>query len=137
MWRAFARAIQVLPRALEAELSEEEGLTIAEYKVLMTLSELPGRSARMSELADKVALSMSGLSRVVDRLHRKDLVDRVRDETDGRGQVARLRKAGMDRLRKAYPSHLGSVRRHVIDHLDGLDLEALAVAFRAMAKSED
>lgn len=136
MWRAFARAMLVIPRVLEAELTEEQGLNVAEYKVLMTLSELSGRSARMSELAERVALTVSGLSRVVDRLERRELVERMRDGSDGRGQVARLGKAGLDRLRKAYPSHLGSVRRHVVDHLDGLDLAALAVALRKMVETE-
>ncbi|MGP4021232.1 MarR family winged helix-turn-helix transcriptional regulator [Saccharopolyspora sp. 5N708] len=136
MWRAIARAVLVIPRVLESELMEEQGLNIAEYKVLMTLSERPGRSTRMSELADAVAMSLSGLSRVVDRLERRELIARVRDESDGRGQVARLSKAGMDRLRKAYPSHLGSVRRHVVDHLAGLDLTALAAAFRKIGERD-
>jgi DNA-binding MarR family transcriptional regulator len=135
-WRAIARAVLVIPRVLEAELSEDQGLSLAEYKVLMTLSELAGRSARMTELADLVALTVSGLSRVVDRLERRGLVERVRDISDGRGQVARLSKTGLERLRKAYPSHLESVRRHVVGHLAGLDLAAIAAAFGKMGESD-
>lgn len=114
----------------------EQGLNLAEYKVLMTLSERSGRAARMGELADAVAMSLSGLSRVVDRLERRELIARLRDEVDGRSHVARLTKAGMNRLRKAYPSHLDSVRRHVIDHLGGVDLAAVTAAFRKMGDSE-
>ena len=135
-WRALGRAIVVLPRVLEADLLESHGLTLGEYGVLMNLSEQPDRCLRMNELASFVAISVSGLTRVVDRLERQGLVERVRAEDDGRGQLAVLTGAGLDRLRAAYPDHLESVRRHVMDHLHCVDLVAFAHAIGNIAAGE-
>jgi DNA-binding MarR family transcriptional regulator len=135
-WRAFARAVLVIPRLLDGELLEAEGLNIAEYMVLMNLSEQAGRSMRMTDLANEVSLTSSGLTRVVDRLARQELVERVRDEADGRGQLAVLTPAGLSRLKKAYRTHLGGVRRHVMDHLAGLDLAAFTAAISEIAAQQ-
>jgi DNA-binding MarR family transcriptional regulator len=135
-WRALARAVLVIPRVLEAELLETHGLNMAEYTVLMILSESPERSLRMTELANAVALSVSGMTRVVERLSRQGLVERTKCETDARGQNAVLTPAGFARLEEAYPRHLESVRRHVMDHLAGLDLAAFAEAVGKVAAGE-
>jgi DNA-binding MarR family transcriptional regulator len=135
-WRALARAVLVVPRVLDAEMLESQGLNITEYNVLMNLSEAPDHSLRMSELANFVSITVSGLTRVVERLSRRGFVDRVRAETDGRGQVAVLTPGGLDRLRQAWPSHLAAVRRHVIDHLGGLDLVSLAEALANIASAD-
>lgn len=135
-WRALARTVLVIPKALDGDLLASQGLNLTEYSVLMNLSEAPDRSLRMSELANYVSISVSGLSRVIERLHRQDLVDRVRAETDGRGQVAVLTPAGLTRLEAAWPTHLAGVRRHVMDHLTGLDLVALAEALNNIAWAE-
>ena len=121
-WRALGRAVLVIPRALDADLLESQGLNVTEYSVLMNLSEAPGRSLGMSELANYVSISVSGLTRVIERLTRQGLVERVRAQSDGRGQVAVLTPAGLDRLQQAWPTHLASIRRHVMDHLDRIDL---------------
>jgi DNA-binding MarR family transcriptional regulator len=94
----------------------------------MNLSEHPDQAMRMNELADAVALSDSGLTRVVERLSRQGLVTRVRSEIDARGQVAHLTDAGFARLEAAYQRHLEGVRRHVVDHLTSVDLRAFAEA---------
>ena len=135
-WRALARAVLVVPRVLDAEMLESQGLNITEYNVLMNLSEAPDHSLRMRELANFVSITVSGLTRVVERLSRQGLVERVRAESDGRGQVAVLTPAGLDRLRQAWPSHLAAVRRHVIDHLGDLDLVSLAEALANIASAE-
>src|SRR5499425_3450353 len=77
-WRALARAVLVIPRVLDGELLEAQGLSLTEYSVLINLSEEPGRSMRMSELANDVSISVSGLTRVVERLSRQGLVERVK-----------------------------------------------------------
>jgi DNA-binding MarR family transcriptional regulator len=135
-WRALARAVLVIPRVLDSELLQAQGLNLTEYSVLMNLSEQPGRSMRMSELANVVSISISGLTRVVERLSGQRLVERVRAETDGRGQLAVLTPAGLARLEKAYPAHLAGVRKHVMDHLANLDLAALAEALANIAAAE-
>jgi DNA-binding MarR family transcriptional regulator len=128
-WRAFLKAMIVVPRVLYAELEEAERLDGSEYKVLMFLSEAKGRRLRMSELATIGAVSMSGMTRIVDRLVNDGLVERVRSDEDTRVVIAVLTDAGLRRLKHAYPTHLAGVRRYVIDHLDGFDLGALAKAF--------
>ena len=105
-WRALARAVLVIPRVLDGELLQAQGLSLTEYSVLINLSEEPGRSKRMSELANDVSISVSGLTRVVERLSRQGLVERVKADTDGRGQLAVLTPAGFARLEQAYPIHL-------------------------------
>jgi DNA-binding MarR family transcriptional regulator len=129
-------AVLVIPRLLEGDLLEAHGLNPSEYSVLQHLSEAPERSLRMNELANYVSLSGSGLTRVVERLSRQGLVERVRAESDGRGQSAVLTPAGLQRLQEAWPTHLASVRRHVLDHLAGLDLGAFADAVGRIADAD-
>jgi DNA-binding MarR family transcriptional regulator len=135
-WRALARAIQVISRVLDAELLQAQGLSLTEYSVLTNLSEQPGRSMRMSELANLVSISVSGLTRVVERLARQGLVERVKADTDGRGQLAVLTAVGFARLEQAYPVHLAGVREHVMDHLAGLDLTAFTHTMSRIAAAE-
>ena len=132
-WRALARAVLVIPRVLDAELLEAQGLNLTEYNVLMNLSEAPDHSLRMSELANFISISISGLTRAVERLSRQGLVERVRAKSDGRGQMAVLTPAGLERLKQAWPIHLTGVRRHVMDHLQGMDLVAFAEAIAEVA----
>jgi DNA-binding MarR family transcriptional regulator len=135
-WRALMRAVLVIPRLLEGDLLAAHGLNPSEYSVLQHLSEAPERSLRMNELANYVSLSGSGLTRVVERLTRQGLVERVRAESDGRGQYAVLTPAGLKRLQQAWPTHLASVRRHVLDHLAGVDLDAFADAVGQIADAD-
>jgi DNA-binding MarR family transcriptional regulator len=124
-WRAFLRAHAVITRALEVELVAEQTLSLAAYDVLVQLVEAPDRRLRMTELADAVLLSRSGVTRLVDRLERAGLVARCPVEHDGRGVAARITEAGIARLRKASRTHLAGVARHFADRLDADDLAAL------------
>jgi DNA-binding MarR family transcriptional regulator len=128
-WRGFLHAHALLVRALDQELQERHGLPLHEYEVLLVLHEADGHRLRMSELADAVLLSQSGLTRLVDRLGREGLVERVRCEHDGRGLFAALTEAGVARLREARPTHLAGVRRLFLDRLEAEDLRALAHAW--------
>src|SRR2546428_10938906 len=123
--RAWSRAALTVPRALDADLLSGQGMSLSEYTALMHLSEAPGRSLRMSELACACALSLSGMSRIVDRLEAQGLVERERASCDGRGWNAVLTEAGLGRLRRAWPTHLASVRRPLMDHLGALELPAV------------
>lgn len=131
--RAFRRASLVLNRAVDLDLVTAHGLTGVEYEVLMHLSEAPERQLRMSELAAACAMSLSGMTRIVTRLERENLVERVRCETDMRGLNAVLTDAGLARLEQAWPTHLASVRRHMMDHLGDVDLDAVTAALHKFA----
>ena len=136
-WRAIVRAVLVLPKTLDADLLASCGLSLAEYTVLMHLSEATGRSMRMNELARQSILSASGVTRLVERMERQGLVVREQAAGDGRGMTATVTGAGLDRLREAYPHHLASVRANAIDHLDGLDLAAFATAVGSFGPAAD
>ncbi len=131
--RAWSRAALTVPRALDADLLAGQGMSLSEYTALMHLSEAPGRHLRMSELASACALSLSGMSRIVSRLEAQDLVQRERASCDGRGLNAVLTDAGLARLRRAWPTHLASVRRHMMDHLGELDLPGVTAAVQRFA----
>lgn len=124
-WRAFLRAHAQVLRSLEAELQAREQLALADYDVLVTLSEAPGQAMRMRELADSVLLSRSGVTRLVDRLVRNGYVAREASPDDLRGRMAVLTPAGLDRLRRGAPTHLRGVRTHFTDHLSAAELETL------------
>ena len=131
--RAWSRAALTVPRALDADMLVGQGMSLSEYIALMHLSEAPGRSLRMSELASACALSLSGMSRIVSRLQAQGLVERERASCDGRGLNAVLTDAGLGRLRRAWPTHLASVRRHMMDHLSELDLPVVTAALQRFA----
>ena len=116
-WRAFLRAHSQVTRRLEADLLSEHDLSLPTYDVLVQLSEAPNRRLRMTELAERVLLSRSGLTRLVDRLEREGLVERQACPSDARGTHAVLSDAGLERLRAAWPTHLRGVAQHVTDRL--------------------
>jgi DNA-binding MarR family transcriptional regulator len=132
-WRAFLRAHATIMRALEAELLAEQELPLASYDVLVQLAEAPDRQLRMTELADAVLLSRSGVTRLVDRLEKGGLVARCRVASDGRGVAARLTEAGLDRLRTASRTHLRGVGQHFVNRLDETDLRILERISRHLA----
>lgn len=132
-WRSFLRAHATITRTLEAELEAEQKLSLAAYDVLVQLAEAPGRQLRMTELADAVLLSRSGVTRLVDRMERSGLVSRCPVESDGRGVAAALTEAGLNRLRVASRTHLAGVVNHFAARLDEDDLAALDRISRRLA----
>lgn len=130
--RALTRAIQVLPRVLDADLVREHRLALHEYDVLMHVSEAPRYRLRMSDLAARCELSLSGTTRIVGRLEAEGLIKRISCEQDARGTNAVLTYRGLKRLQAAWPTHLASVRRHIVDHLGDLDLPQLAQALQRL-----
>ena len=134
-WAAFLDAQAVLLRQLEAELIGEEDMTLAEFDVLIQLGIAPDRSLRMTELSDRVRLSRSGLTRLVDRLVQAGLVKRGRCASDRRGTFAILTPAGSTRLRHAKPVHLRGIREHFGRRLSAAQLSAVAEALEPLGRS--
>lgn len=124
-WRSFLRAHSQISRTLEAELVAEHDLPLPSYDVLLQLAEAEGRRLRMTELADRVLLSRSGLTRLVDRLERDGLVERQACPNDARGTHAVLTDGGLARLRDAAPTHLRGVAEHVTSRLTDDELDQL------------
>jgi len=124
-WRAFLQAHARITRLLDEELQAAHGLSLAEYDALLQIAHAPGHRVRMNVLANRVLLSRSGITRLVDRLEADGSVDRKACSTDARGQEAMLTPAGLDRLRAAADTHLDGVRRYFLERLDGPDLDAI------------
>ncbi|HSI99595.1 MAG TPA: MarR family transcriptional regulator [Patescibacteria group bacterium] len=128
-WSAFLRAHARVVRELERELQVEQRMALTDYDVLVQLANAGDRRLRMSELADRLLLSRSGATRLVDRLVAQGLVERVMCDVDRRGQWASLTDAGYERLRQASPTHLRGVAEHFLDRLSADELAALERAF--------
>jgi DNA-binding MarR family transcriptional regulator len=124
-WTAFLRAHARVVRQLERELQAEQQLALTDYDVLVQLASADQRRLRMSELADRLLLSRSGVTRLVDRLVADGLVERVTCDDDRRGQWASLTDAGRERLRRASPAHLRGVAEHFLDRLSTEELAEL------------
>lgn len=131
-WIAFLRAHAAVARRLEAELQAARGISLAEYDALVHLACADERRLRMSELADEVLLSRSGVSRLVDRLESSGLVERAVCPSDARVAWATLTPAGLEALRAAAPVHLRGVEAHFLDAMKADDREALARALEAV-----
>lgn len=124
-WRAFTATSEVLYAALDRQLQRDAGLTHASYIVLAMLSEAPGRSLRMSDLALAANSSPSRLSHAVARLQERGWIRREQDPKDGRGTVAVLTDAGWDMLVATAPGHVAAVREHLFDKLTPEQVQAL------------
>lgn len=133
-WRAFLQAHARVTRRLDDELRAEHDLSLAEYDALLTIADAPDRRIRMRQLADRVILSKSGVTRLIDRLVLDGLVQRDACLSDARGAEAVLTPAGLDRLRRASRTHLRGIDEHFLSALDATDLSAIQRSMRAVAE---
>ena len=127
-WRAFNAAMHKLRWALECQLQHDAGLSFTEYHALARLSENPGHTMRMSELAEVTNASLSRLSHLIKRLELRKLVRREPDPDDGRYTNAILTRAGLRLLTASAPAHVAKVRELVIDALTPAELRQLRTA---------
>lgn len=116
-WRSYMAAARLLFDQLDRQLQRDAGLPHTYYEILVRLSEAPGRTLRMSELAATSLSSRSRLSHAVARLEEAGWVVRRACPTDRRGSFAHLTDAGMKRLAQAAPGHVEAVRTHLFDPL--------------------
>jgi DNA-binding MarR family transcriptional regulator len=135
-WTAFLRAQAELISTLDRELEAEQGLPLTFFDVLAQLSRAGGR-LRMSELADAVLLSRSGVTRVVDRMERAGLVRREACPTDRRSMYTALTPEGRRALKQARPVHLRGVAEHFARHLSDDEAKTITAALGRMSPSPD
>lgn len=131
-WRAYISTVGDLNTALEKDLAAQR-LTLGDYQVFVYLSEAEGGAMRMCDLAEVLQLSPSGLTRRLDGLVKTGLVVRAPSTEDGRVMMAVLTDDGHALLEGAAPHHVASVRRHIFDHLDADQVEAMASIFTDIA----
>ncbi|MEW1773469.1 MarR family transcriptional regulator [Streptomyces sp. NPDC086777] len=131
--RALGRVMTSLPRLVDADMLDEHPISGTDYMVLVHLSEAARNRMRMSELANLCGLSLSGMTRVVNRLEAQTLVAREKAPDDGRAWLAVLTEAGRAQLDQAWPTNLASVRSHVFSRLDGCDIRAAVKVLERIA----
>jgi DNA-binding MarR family transcriptional regulator len=122
-WRSFLECSYALIDILDADLQRETGLTLRWYDILIHLEEDDG--CKMSELAERIIFSRSGLTSLIDRMEKEGLVRRERQQDDRRVIRLFLTPDGSARLRAARASHHESIQRHYLDHLTAHDLTAM------------
>lgn len=125
-WVRLSAVLELLPAALDAQLRRDEALTHFEYWVLAMLSEAPGRSLRMTQLAGRTNATLPRLSHVVSRLEARDLVRRQPSPDDRRATDVHLTDPGWDAVVAAAPGHVRTVRHLVLDGLSRDQVRELA-----------
>lgn len=136
-WRAFLHATSALHAQLDRELQRDAGIPHGYYEVLVHLSEAPGRTLRMSELADRSRSSRSRLSHAVGRLEAEGWVRREACEGDRRGQMCVLTDQGFAVLERAAPGHVEGVRTHLFDQLAPAQVQQLRAVSEALVEHLD
>jgi DNA-binding MarR family transcriptional regulator len=128
-WRAYIEVSLRLNARLEEDLRAATGLTMADYNVLVVLSEAEGHRLRMGELAERLVFSPSRLTYQVSSMEKRGLVRRQSCPADRRGSEAVLTDEGLAKLRDSAPHHVASVRERLIDLLGESELATLTAVF--------
>jgi DNA-binding MarR family transcriptional regulator len=125
-WVRFAAVLELLPGTLDAQLMHDEKLTHFEYFTLAMLSEAPTRTLRMTALAARTNATLPRLSRVVSRLEGRGYVVRRPCPEDGRATNATLTETGWQKVVRAAPGHVATVRAYVVDALSADQIAQLS-----------
>src|SRR5215217_2353354 len=137
VWAGFLQSHAALARDLDSDLRAAHGLPLTDFEILLWLSDRSSEGMRMAELADTVLLSPSGLSRAVERLEARGLVQRIPCTEDRRGSYAALTEAGVDVVRIAGATHAAGIRRRFLERLTPAEARSLkAIWDRLLAVNE-
>jgi DNA-binding MarR family transcriptional regulator len=125
-WRGMLEVHARVTQQLDVQMRAEHGVSVSAYEVLMFLSDAPEQRMRMSDIADRVLLSRSGCTRLVDRLVQLGYVTRCPADSDGRGLYAQLTNAGIEQAAAARRTHWHGIRAFYLQHLTTTDQLVLA-----------
>jgi DNA-binding MarR family transcriptional regulator len=134
-WAGLLHAHANLVRQLDADLTAQHGISLSAFEVLHRLARTELGRMRMSDLAQVVLLSPSGLSRLVDRMEAEGLIGRVACATDGRSIYATISERGRTRLAEATPTHEQGIRERFLRHFDEAEIARLAEFWGRVAPS--
>jgi len=129
LWQGYLHLNQDLMAVLEQQLARESGLSGADYRVLVPLSEAPGGLLRARDLGSEIGWDRSRLSHHLSRMEKRGLITREECAEDARGLMVRLTKAGRRAIEEAAPGHAEAVRRYFFDQLSSDEIETLAEVF--------
>lgn len=125
LWRSWLSVARRMDSALARDLQRDTGLSMADYEVLVNLSEAPEHKMRMALLADRLTWDRSRLSHQITRMMNRGLLAKETCNSDGRGAFVVLTDQGLSTIRDAAPSHVASVRRLMFDVLSDEQAETL------------
>jgi DNA-binding MarR family transcriptional regulator len=125
VWARLVRAQATTKRELAVQLQEQHGLTLTAYEALYVLSRADGHRLKRVELADRMLLTPSGVTRLLEGLESSGLVEKVACESDLRISYAQLTGDGIGKLEQASCGHTGSIRELFEQHLDESEIETL------------
>ena len=128
-WQRYRRVNQELFAVLEQHLARESGLSGADYRVLVPLSEAPGGILRARDLGTDIGWDRSRLSHHLSRMEKRGLIAREECAEDARGLMVRLTKSGRRAIEEAAPAHAEAVQRYFFDQLSNDEMETMAAVF--------
>lgn len=137
VWKQMAAVLELLPAALDGQLTRDEDLTHFEYFVLASLSEVPGRTLRITALASQTNATLPRISRVLTGLEKKALVERSECSEDRRAKNVTLTETGWTKLVGAAPGHVEFVRGMVFDQLTPEQVSQLSDITTQLLKTLD
>lgn len=136
-WLRLVAVLELLPATLDGQLRRDAAMTHFDYMVVSQLSEAPGRTLRMTALAQRTNATLPRLSHVVRRLEERGLVERTPCPDDRRATDARLTDAGLAAVVAAAPGHVRAVREHVVEALSREQVDQLADIAGALLRRLD
>ena len=125
-WVAFLRSHAAITRELSVELQREHGLTLNDYEVLLHLSHADGGMMRRVDIAERVLLTASGITRLLEGLERSGFVCKETCASDARVSYAKLTDEGMQKLKAASKTHLRGIDEFFVGRYSGSELATLA-----------
>ena len=125
-WVRLLRGHSAAVKAINARLVEAHGLTINDYEVLLHLARAEGDRMRRVDLAERILLTPSGVTRLLEGLEQGGLVERAACASDRRVTYAVLTEAGREKLERAGRSHVADVRAYFEEHFSRKELDQLA-----------
>ncbi len=136
-WQAVLRAQNRALRAIEQDLHDQGLIPLSWYDVLLELNAAPDRQLRMQDLAARVVLSRTRVSRLVSELERVGYIERVPDPDDGRATLARITAEGRTARRQAAPVYLAGIEQHFSRHLTAAQQDAIAKGLQRVVDAHD
>ena len=132
-WVGLLHAYSTLVKQLDAELIAAHGISLSAFEVLWRVAATDHGRLRMTELAELVLLSPSGLSRLVDRLETEKMIERVACAEDGRAINATITELGRSRLAEAQGTHFEGIRRQFLSNFSEAEVAQLADFWERLA----
>ena len=122
---ALLHADRIISDSIEKGLRAQAGLSLAQYEVLLRLSEAPQRRLRMVDISERLCVSKSGVTQLVDRLEEAGLVERQFQRSDRRLTYAKITGPGTEALRRSTPEIEHAVQEHLARHLTEDEMHGL------------